>query len=147
MVDYVDAPGEVRRTADGALLAELSGRVFGVEFSPDEAALFFIVDYFDGRYELWRRDSPVRLADLGVNLGSWIFSSGNDSLAVAHDDGRAYLLDLAWLREMDGRGEELSIEELVSIACAGPMSRGLLAEDVLMSFLEQVGIDEPQACR
>ena len=52
IVDRNSGPGEVRSMADGALLAELSGEVRGVEFSPGEAASLFVADYVDAGDEV-----------------------------------------------------------------------------------------------
>ena len=49
VVQYADAPGEVRRWADGALLAKLAGKVLadrGVDSSPERAGAF-VVSYYD----------------------------------------------------------------------------------------------------
>ncbi|MGD2049176.1 MAG: hypothetical protein PVH03_06755, partial [Chloroflexota bacterium] len=88
------------------------------------------------------------LTGLSVNLLYALFSPDNESLIVALDDGRAYLLDLDWLQSMDGRADELSIDELVKLACDGPLSRDLAQPNSIRTYLaENIGIDKPQACR
>jgi hypothetical protein len=53
VVRYPNTPGELRRTADGSLIASLKGKIsraergFQVHFSPDPAATYFLVRYDD----------------------------------------------------------------------------------------------------
>ena len=134
VVGYIDAPVELH-----------SIPISSGYFSPDWAAELFVVYYDDAPGKvLSTADWELhRLAQLGDRVAEFFFSPGNESLIITHDDGRAYILDLEWLKAMNGRVDELSIDELVTLACEGPLSRGLFDE----SLLEQYGIDEPQACR
>lgn len=161
VVDYADAAGEIRQTADGALLTELAGEVDWVTFSSDETPAFILASYFSGESELFDFDSLslTQLAKLNVNMADAsshgaeyeeyaMFSPDNNDLTLLDNGGQAYFYDLAWLRAMGGRGvDEMEINELVEIACAGPMSRGWLDEDKLLEYLNVIGIDEPQACQ
>ncbi len=149
---YGDTPGELRRTADGQVVAPLSGPVAddSITFSPDEAGTYFIVAYADGQSELWQaQNEPRRLAKLGLGLGKesqegFHFDVANDRLITWYTDGRAYLLDLAWLRAMGGKADKMPIKELVRLACEGPFASGLFDEAELKPYL---GEREPQACK
>ncbi|MBE7554799.1 MAG: hypothetical protein HS126_27420 [Anaerolineales bacterium] len=46
VLDRANAPGELRRTNNGRVIATLSSQVSYVTFSPDEAGTYFVVDYF-----------------------------------------------------------------------------------------------------
>ena len=122
----------------------LSGQVVRVRFSPDADAAYFVVSYEDGRSESWEgRDSPRLLAELGLGVQETLFDSEAQRLVVWHSDGRAYLLDLDWLRAMGGNLETLSPEELARLACEGPLASGLLDEAALEPYLES---RTPVAC-
>ncbi|MCL4300756.1 MAG: hypothetical protein KJ077_33780 [Anaerolineae bacterium] len=141
--------GELRRTTDGKIIP-LSGPAYDMNFSPDEAGTYFVVTYADSQCELWQvHDEPRRLAKLGLGLGNpsqegFHFDVTNDRLITWYRDGRAYLLDLAWLRAMGGKAGEMSIQELVRIACEGPFASGLFDEAELKPYLAG---REPQVCK
>ncbi|GIK39293.1 MAG: hypothetical protein BroJett011_31260 [Chloroflexota bacterium] len=150
VVGYADGtPGELRRSANGKVVP-LSGPVQSVTFSPDEAGTYFVMTYDDAQRELWQaHDEPRRLAELGLGLGNpsqegFHFDMTNDRLITRYSDGRAYLLDLAWLRAMGGKAGAMPIGELVRIACEGPFASGLFDEAELKPYL---GEREPQVCK
>jgi hypothetical protein len=165
VVGYINnVPAELRRTADGLRLATLSDsvsnisglsdiyyppgvtvRLYGVNFSPDSVATYFVVTYSDKQSELWQaRGESYRLTKLGLGLADHYFDVGNDRLILRYSDGRTYLVDLAWLQAMGGQADKLPIEELVRLACEGPFSSGLFDEAELKPYL---GEREPQACK
>ena len=112
-------------------------------FSAD--ATCFVVVYADGRSELWQGQSnPRLLAELGLGVEEWLFDPQSQRLVLLYTDGRAYLLDVDWLRAMGGDLAALSPEDLVRLACEGPLSSGLLDEAALEPYLEG---RPPQACR
>jgi hypothetical protein len=79
-----------------------------------------------------------------VNVVDPIFSYDHKRLIIWHRDGRAYVLDLEWLEKMEGRATTLSAQELITIACNGPLASGLFDEAALEPYLDG---REPQACR
>ena len=69
VIDHRHGPGELRRSADGELLATLPGRVNDVDFSPDAKAGVFVVGYAADRPgELRRSADGELLATLGGDL-------------------------------------------------------------------------------
>ena len=161
---------ELRRTADGSLLATLGGGDLalgtlsgigdlnfdlnrssngrnGVVFSPDGSTI--VVQYASGRGELWdARGTPRRLADLGLGLAKagFIFSSGVERLAVQYGNGQLYLLDVAWLREMGGRPDQLPAEELIRFACQGPLTSGLWTAAEQAALERALNGQKPRSC-
>ena len=148
VVSYTDAPAEVRRSVDGALVAELAGDIRRVFFSPGEAAPVFVGVYGGGRAELWAWDDGARLADLGLNIADVYFPTDSDALIVSHADGRAYVIDVAWLRAMAAARDAggLTVDDLVTLACTYPLRDGLLAETERSPIVEYLGGREPRAC-
>jgi WD40 repeat protein len=144
VVDYDAMPGELRRTADGPLVAALTGEVDRVSFGPDPTIAYFVVDYSDGRSELWDWRTGSRLAALGLAKEGHVHDPRSRRLMVWHTDGRAYILDLDWLRAMGGDLAEISPEELERLACRGPLATGLFDDSALRPYLEG---GPSQACR
>jgi WD40 repeat protein len=144
VVDYVARPGELRRTAEGSLAATLTGEVDRVSFAPDPAVAYLVVDYSDGRSELWDWRTGSRLAELGLGKKGHVYDPRSRRLIIWHTDGRAYILDLDWLRAMGGDPAAISPGELERLACRGPFATGLFDESVLQPYLEG---SPPQACR
>jgi hypothetical protein len=165
-----NAPGEfeLRDTLSGTLLATLGGDIAtdrtaddlnfdldrsnnarnGVSFSPDGSTL--VVRYASGRGELWNtRGTPHRLADLGLGLAKarFIFSSGVERLAIQYVNGQLYLLDVAWLRKMGGDPRRLPAEELVRLACEGPLTSDLWTAEEQAALESELRSKKPQACR
>ena len=58
VIDHRHGPGELRRSADGELLATLAGNINEVTFSPDAEAGVFVVGYLTPAGEL-RRQRPA----------------------------------------------------------------------------------------
>jgi hypothetical protein len=145
VVSYIDGtPSELRRTTDGTVIAVLSDSINNVTFSPDEAVSYFVVESTT-EHEVWQaQNEPHRLAKLGLGLGGFHFDMINDRLITRYSDGRAYLLDLAWLRAMGGQADKMPIKELVRLACEGPFASDLFDEAELKPYL---GGREPQACK
>ena len=132
IVQYSDALGELRRTADGSLIKTLNGQVEKVTFSPDKAAPFLIVGYANQEWELWQwPEKSYRLAPLGQGIGKHEYILKHERLYIWHQDGRVYLLDLAWLQEMGGDQKSLNASELIQLACQGPFSHGSFDENIL----------------
>jgi hypothetical protein len=101
--------------------------------------------------ELWQtQPESRRLAEWGIGLEDWsqqqkfYFDFDRDWLFIRYTDGRAYLLDLAWLRAMGGQADRMPIRELVRLACEGPLASGLLDEVELKRYM---GNYEPRACK
>jgi WD40 repeat protein len=121
---YLPIPGELRRTADGALLAKLTSVLRGsdnVTFSPKGRV--FTVYYKNGRSEVWDwRPVGRRLATLGLGVTETAVSSDDQHMVVRYSTGDVYLLDLNWLRAMNGNSAAHSVEELVRVACTGPFA-------------------------
>jgi hypothetical protein len=74
-----------------------------------------------------------------------IFFDVKDGRAVVtYSDGRTYLLDLNWLAAMGGDQAALPSDELMRLACTGPLATGLWNVASLAPYL---GDQVPQACR
>lgn len=115
----------------------------GVFFS--QAAEYTVVVYQNGESELWRvRDNPRLISRLGLGLKGCRFDVRNGRLVVWYSDGRAYLLDLPWLSAMAGGLAEHSPQELVRVACEGPLSPGRFDTKQVVAHL---GGRSPAACQ
>ena len=96
-----------------------------------------MVNYSDDRNELWGGGAlPSRLSELGIGVVYRAFDATGTRLVLRHSDGRAYLLDLDWLRAMGGEAATLPLEELVRLACEGPLASGAWDEATLVPYLE-----------
>jgi energy-coupling factor transporter ATP-binding protein EcfA2 len=138
---------ELRNSVDGALITTLSGTVNAVEFSQDPTLNLFVVHYRDGRSELWDwQNSPHRLIDLGLGQTSQIFIPKNQRVLVWYTDGRAYLLDVAWLRAMGSDPTRLAPNELVRLACQEAINSGLWVAGDQSALIQTLNGNEPQAC-
>jgi hypothetical protein len=110
-----DGSAELRRTSDGAFVTKLTGQVTTdrADFSSDGSHL--VVQYDDGRSELWDVQLYSRpLADLGWGKSDHLFDLENQRLIVWYTDGRTYLLDLEWLQVVMG---DPTFEEIVQLVC------------------------------
>jgi hypothetical protein len=148
LVHYDDNTTELRRSADASLV-DLPPAISTVGFIPDEAVHYLVVKFQNGQSELWQvQDPPRRLAELGLGLKNHYFEAANERLMVEYEDGRAYLLDLAWLQAINNQAGTMPVEELIRLACTGPFAGpvwGEADEAALQAFLAE-GL-EPQACR
>jgi hypothetical protein len=158
VVDYTDTSfSELRRSSDGEVIfPELSRSVGGgvmpltgmfhqIDFIPDPTSTDFVIRYADDLSELWTgQDGLRRLTVLGALVGDIIFFPKKQRLLVEHVDGRAYLVDIGWLKAMGGDPTALAAEELVRLVCQGPFAGGLFDEAALEPYLED---EPPQACR
>ncbi len=145
VVRYADdqIPSELRRSVDGQLLAILSGSVaFGffepstISFSPDEQASIFVVEYQDGHYELrdWRY--PGNALHLDFVVKDHLFAPGNQRVVVWYTDGRAYLLDVAWLHRIGMETAQLTNQELLDFTCQQTIGSGLWSDQDQADLLE-----------
>ena len=105
-----------------------------------------MVDYRDALVELRDRSAGQRLAELGLGLDKVYFVPDGERLFTRHIDGRAYLLDLPWLQAMGGDPAALFSDELVRMACKGPLATGLFDPDPLTPYLQEIGVAEPGGC-
>jgi hypothetical protein len=142
--EALKAPSELRKSSDGSYLATLAGTVESIAFSSDADATFFIIRYEGDKSELWTAHrEPRRLLDLGFGLAGQVFDLADQRLVVWYRDGRAYLLDLAWLRAMGGDVQAIPINEVIRLACQDPLASGLLDMSNVEPFLQG---RTPQAC-
>jgi energy-coupling factor transporter ATP-binding protein EcfA2 len=144
VVNYRDAPDELRETAEPeTVVTTLTGDVafFAVRFSPDSR--WFVVVYTDAPNELRRTHQPDVITKLGLGLEDFVFDDSTQRLVLVYSDGRSYLLDLAWLEAMGGR-DDLSREELIQLACDGPLKLGIVTAKDLQPFL---GENESKVCK
>jgi len=95
---------------------------------------YFAVKFTDGKTKLWG-SSIKPLLDMGIGVESMIRTS-DDRLVVTYVDGRAYLLDLAWLSAMGGEADSMDINTLMDIVCEGPLSWGLVDQAILSEKLQ-----------
>ncbi|MCA9057438.1 MAG: hypothetical protein KDA85_03025, partial [Planctomycetaceae bacterium] len=138
VVQYADAPATLHGETDGSVIGRLSGPATKIQFfgvagtdrsdashnqktvprqsptdsnNPNES--FMAVWYQDGRCELWdcRGDKPAILCHLGLIVSDLCFIPGRHEAVICHDDGRAYLINLDWLRHIQSSG--LSTKELL----------------------------------
>jgi WD40 repeat protein len=118
-------------------------RINNIAFSPNGS--FSVVYLADGGSELWEWSDPLRvLTDMGLGLSEHRFGPNHQRLIVWHTDGRAYMLDLDWLRAIGGGLASYSVDELEQIFCCGPLAAGRFEEAALESKL----LDNPsQACQ
>ncbi len=135
IVDYSRVTDQIVRTADGLVLASLDDEVVNVTFSQD--ARYFVVDYENGRSELWAaRPAPHRLLDMELGRDEYAFDVKQQRMMVRYSDGRTYLVDLGWLEAMTGNPSALSIAEVAGIACRGPLAGPLFDEHELDPYLK-----------
>ena len=134
VADYNVGRDALHRISDGSVIVALTGDVRKVDFKPD--ASVFVIDYVDGRSELWSgRDQPHILAELGLAKQGHFIDHDGERLVLWHTDGRAYLLDLEWLQAMGGDPTKLPSKELVQLACQGPLSSGLINESAIQEYV------------
>ena len=146
LVIYYSNHSELWHSANGELLTPRLGEInqtsflmpWGREvvmFSSDSS--LFVVEYNDNRSELWElRDYSHRLAELGLSLDGAIIDQSHRRALVWYSDGRGYILDIDWLKAMEGKPELLSAEELMRFACQGPFASGLFQESALEPYLD-----------
>ena len=95
-----------------------------------------MADYEDGSSEVWDAGPvPQRLASLGLGKKGLVGLQEQRAI-VWYIDGRAYLLDLAWLRAMGGNPGSLKPEALTQTCFDGPFRRGLFDDAALTPYLE-----------
>ncbi|UCH26424.1 MAG: toll/interleukin-1 receptor domain-containing protein [Trueperaceae bacterium] len=142
VVNYVGAPGELRHADDLDAPVMLKGEVDRVTFSSDGSLL--VIESKDGKAGLWEAGkNPIKLTELDSNLAGAVFDHGVERLLIWYSDGRSYLRDTSWLRALGGDRFALSLEDLVTLACEGPLTLGIVKEeDVAPLFPGR----ETQAC-
>jgi WD40 repeat protein/energy-coupling factor transporter ATP-binding protein EcfA2 len=148
ITSYIGKPNELRRTSDGQIITTFTGDVdiAGITFSPDNHAL--VVTYADKENELWDlTDTPHPLAILGLSTDRTVFHPNLQRLVVRYVTGEVYLLDLAWLRAMDGAPINLPQEELIQISCQAVWESGLWTADDDAALRRALGTQAPQACQ
>ena len=136
----------MRSIPDGSLVASLTGKLRerGITFGEDSPGAYFVVDYENGASELWDVSRvPRRLASLGLNKKGLVGLRDQRAL-IWYTDGRAYLMDLAWLRTMEGNSAALTPEALMRACFEGPFRRGLFDDAALTPYLDS---RPPQAGR
>jgi WD40 repeat protein len=126
------SPGELVDLRSGAFVT-LDGPISGAEFSSDSNLL--VVAFGSGRAELWSlKDQVHQLADLGVGVTGELFDVARDRLVVWYSTGDGYLLDLAWLQVM-GQKPSLTVDDLLTIACEGPLNGSTRLATLLAPYL------------
>ena len=115
VVDYFDAPGELRLAEDGSLIATLAGVVAGVTFSPNESWL--VMDYEDAPGELRLAEDGSLIATLAGEVAvhpsgdlAVTFSPNGTWLVVDYDDRSSQLWHADGVRLAD-----LGVNVLASI--------------------------------
>jgi hypothetical protein len=115
---------------------------------------FITDDFYHGTNDLWNAERMLKLVNLGENIKDTLYITPTQQLAVYHNNGNGYLIDLIWLEVMvekhsKGNNRELSkIERLVTLACDYPLENGLplASEEKLLLFLEEIGVQR-KACK
>jgi hypothetical protein len=106
-LSYADTADQLRSKADGSLM---TADVDQVWYDPNVSPDYCMVTRKDQHTELWQLEPLRRLVDLNIGLGLSVsstlplFDPGNNTLSVTYEDGRSYLLDLAWLAEAQNDG-------------------------------------------
>ena len=125
---YDSTPSELRRTSDGMLIMRLAGALDYFK-SASFIGEIFILHYENKQSEVWQSGpTPHRLATLGfgfegyLDSQSFVISPNRQALVARYSTGNVDLLDLGWLRAMGGSPAALPAEELVRLACAGPLA-------------------------
>jgi hypothetical protein len=147
-VVYNDYSFEVRRTAEPetSFLIMPASEVESAYQTVTPDHQWFVVINANGSSELWSLWSETPFAtELGLNLSdnSFNFGKENQRLVLVYRDGRSYLLDLSWIQAMGGR-DNLSREELIKLACDGPLKLGIVTAEDLKPFL---GENESKVCK
>ncbi|WP_420630210.1 hypothetical protein [Candidatus Leptofilum sp.] len=91
LVDYSNAPGELRDASDGSLIATLSGQLGDSEFSPNETRL--LVRYSNAPGELRDASDGSLIATLSGQLGDSEFSPNETRLLVRYSNAPGELRD------------------------------------------------------
>jgi hypothetical protein len=100
LVGYRGAPSDLHRLSDGLLIATLSDEATNVKLLSSLTPPAFIVHYRTGSAELWQGSrSARRVAELGLNIRQFSAEPTRQRLSFAQNDGRAFLVDLDWLRQ------------------------------------------------
>lgn len=133
-------------TTDGKPVP-LNGNISTLNFTTKSTNSDFVVDYTDGRSELWGvRQEPVLLTKLGENKKGHFFGPKNQILVVWYQNGEAYSVDTDWLRKISEYDlGSLTGTELTKIACI-PFNKGLFNENILADE-QYLGNSPPQACQ
>ena len=99
LASYRGALSYLHRLSDGRLIATFSDEATHVKLLSSLKPPAFIVHYRAGRAELWQGSkSARRVAELGLNIRQFSAEPTRQRLSFAQNDGRAFLVDLDWLR-------------------------------------------------
>ena len=96
----------------------------------------FVVGYGNGPSELWLHSgSPRRLRQMEVGSAGHLFDGEGRRMLAWYGDGRAYYLDIEWLKAItDPKG--LSTDELVDLACEKLFTTKWFDEAALAQYLD-----------
>ena len=150
IVRYKTKPSELRAAPDGKLITVLNGsaEVYpGVSFDNLTSPTLMFIQYADGRSEVWQVKGQVQLlSDLGTGLqngASEFFDPMGRRLVAGYSDGRVYILDVDWLRQVATLGADTPSATLLKAACEGPLAPKRFNMDELRPFLDGA---PPVAC-
>ncbi len=80
---------------------------------------------------------------LGLSLKGFTFAVDQNRLITWYTDGRAYVLDLAWLQAVGGDDADLSPKEILQLACQEPFVSRPFDESALADYVDG---ERPKAC-
>jgi len=121
---------------------ELSGNPAHVDFfySPETNSLIFTTRFEDGRVELWTgTEEPSMLTNFGIGVADYLVSKDNRWVVVRYEDGRTFVVDVAWLMTSRMRSVGPNSEHLLEIACM-PFSEGLFSDSALIDYMKAENI-------
>lgn len=124
------------RNADGTLLPLSYEKVLdSVEFGPPGSSLLKIQYKQDEHTEIWldNTEYATRLVMLERDLEEAIFSADGNWLITLYAGGRAFVLDLTWLQEMNGDPESMDSGSLIQIICTRLKTPNLFKYDAEIS--------------
>jgi hypothetical protein len=136
----------LRDARNGAHLGDEHGLgtslIQDVSFSPSRRHL--VVWRRDESSEIWFWDKELwPLTELGLGLAEYLFDPAESRLYTRYKDGRAYILDLNWLRELNIEPAPTMVEQWERIFCQGPWAAAGLSDRELDEVLFA---EPPRAC-
>lgn len=108
-----------------------------VAFGSDAGGRWLLVAQADFRTSVWQLGAePEQLFVSEVGDVVMQFDPTGSRLVVSGVNGTGYLVDLAWILESRGAATDLTAEEVIASACAGPLTGSAISPEAIERYLE-----------
>jgi hypothetical protein len=136
--------GELRRT-DSDHVIPFAGNAEQALFSVQRP--FFVGRDANKLADLQKIDHPSAvMRELGRTNGYYIFDPNTQRLVAVYESGAVYLLDVVWLQAVGDDVNALGSEELVRLACSGPLVSTLWTAYDQQDLERMLEGRDPQGC-